>query len=156
MQNVRHKQEQPEAHKKKTFEGVSGHGQRLMGTAMPRTLPPPRPCPRQRELASRRRMKPSISTGQWAGSLMKTREGQWRRLPGPPSEQSLVKEQTSWTEALNRGLQRPRAALQGPGHIEAGLLGTVGGAEHNHQRPEARSEERMQCPRLGPERCCPG
>lgn len=65
-------------------------------------------------------------------------------------------------EAVTGGIQRPRT---GPGESRPswgpeGLLGTMDEAkpEQGHLRewPEARPEQQMECPRLGPERCCPG
>lgn len=57
-------------------------------------------------------------------------------------------------------LRRPRAGAQGPRPRwdPGGLPGTVGKADLGHPReqPEAKPGWQMECPRLGPERCCAG
>lgn len=67
-------------------------------------------------------------------------------------------------EALTGGLQRPKTgpADPRPSWGPEGLLGTMGKAEseaeqgHLREWPEARPEQQIECPRLGPEKYCPG
>lgn len=62
--------------------------------------------------------------------------------------------------AVTTGLQKPRAGPGGPKPSWGleGLFRTMAEAAHSHLRewPEVGPEQWVKCPRLGPQRCCPG